>query len=129
MADPNFDTEYRVGDVDNTILKKLLKNLRNVITGAAAINTNSAPAPGTPTNIKVASADATALAANTARRRWFIQNVGTNPLIVSFGGASVALAPGTSNDDGRGGSYSDDLWRGAVTVAGTGLRYNSFELV
>lgn len=129
MADPNFDTEYRVGDVDNTILKKLLRNLRDVITGAASINTNSAPAAGSPASAKVDSADATALAANSSRRRWFIQNVGTNPLVVSFGGASVALAPGTSNDDGRGGSYSDDLWRGAVTVAGTGLRYNSFEIV
>jgi hypothetical protein len=129
MADPNFEVEYRLGDEDNTILKKLLKNIRSVISGTATISTNSAPTAGTPTSIKVDSADATALAANTARRRWTLQNVGTNPLVVSFGGASLALAPGTSNDDGRGGSFSDDLWRGAVTVTGTGLRYNVFEMV
>lgn len=129
MADPNFQYEYRLTDSDNDILRKILSNLRGLIGGSFSLNVNSAPVSGAPANAKVASSDATALTANTARRRWTLQNAGTNSMVVSFGGASIVLAPGTSNDDGRGGSYSDDLWKGAVTVTGTSLRYNVFEVV
>ena len=129
MADPNFQLEYRLNDSDNDLLRKILTNLRNVILGGASIDVNLAPESATAVNGGAAKTDAAALAANPSRRRWGIQNSGTNPLTVTFDSGVVILAPCTSQDDGRGGSITDDLWRGAVTVDGTSIRYNVYEIV
>lgn len=84
----------------------------------------------------IASA-ATALSANSVRGGWQIQNLGTNPLFVLMGsGASatvfhVVLKGGTGNDDGSGGSYSQNsgtIYTGIVTIAGTSPRYTVLEL-
>jgi len=84
----------------------------------------------------IASA-ATALAANTARIGWSIQNLGQNVLYVLLGsGASstvfhVALKAGTANDDGTGGSVSQEVgsvYNGIITVAGTSPRYTVLEM-
>lgn len=70
-----------------------------------------------------------ALAANSNRKQWSIQNLGTNPLYVRFGVSDATtsvfqfcLSPGTSNDDGRGAIYIDNCWRGRVSIAGTSPR-------
>lgn len=74
----------------------------------------------------------TALAANTARIGWSIQNLGTNPLFVLMGsGASTSvfhfiLKGGTAPDDGLGGSlvfYSGTVFNGIITAAGTSPRF------
>jgi hypothetical protein len=78
----------------------------------------------------IASA-ATALAANTNRRWFIIQNLGTNPLFVKFGtGATTSvfdmiLKAGTVNDDGLGASFTSGavVYTGIVTIAGTSPRY------
>lgn len=79
---------------------------------------------------------ATALSANTKRIGWFIQNLGTNTLYVLHGsGAStsvftVALKAGTGNDDGSGGTASQEngvIYTGIITVAGTSPRYTATE--
>lgn len=79
----------------------------------------------------IASA-ATALAANNARSAWMIQNLGTNALFVLMGsGASTSvfhtvLKAGTGNDDGSGGSISQEagtVYTGIITIAGTSPRY------
>lgn len=84
----------------------------------------------------IASA-ATALAANTKRIGWQIQNLGTNALFVRLGsGASTTvfhavLKGGTGNDDGTGGSYSQTdgvIYTGIVTIAGTSPRYVAMEI-
>ncbi len=84
----------------------------------------------------IASA-ATALAANTARVGWQIQNLGQNPLFVLLGsGASTTvfhfiLKAGTANDDGTGGSFSQmmgTIYDGIVTIAGTSPRYTVTEM-
>lgn len=84
----------------------------------------------------IASA-ATALAANTARISWQIQNLGTNPLFVLLGsGASTTvfhavLKAGTGNDDGLGGVISQNngaIYNGIVTIAGTSPRYTVLEI-
>lgn len=84
----------------------------------------------------IASA-ATALAANTNRILWNIQNLGTNPLFVRLGaGASTTvfhfvLKGGTANDDGLGGLMSNGegvVYTGIVTIAGTSPRYTVTEL-
>ena len=83
------------------------------------------------------SNSATALAANTARSAWSIQNLGTNPLFVLCGtGASttvfhVVLKGGTGNDDGTGGSVGQEngiVYTGIITIAGTSPRYTALEI-
>lgn len=77
-------------------------------------------------------ATATALASNTARTGWYIQNCGTNPLYVLMGsGASstvfhAVLKGGTGNDDGSGGSIGQEygvVYTGIITIGGTSPRY------
>ena len=84
----------------------------------------------------IASA-ATALAANTSRKAWMIQNVGTNPLFVLLGsGASATvfhavLKGGTGANDGTGGSLSQMegvIYQGIITIAGTAPSYVVLEL-
>ena len=74
------------------------------------------------------STTATALVANPNRTYFQIQNMNTTPLYVFFGaGASGSnyhfiLKGGTGSNDGTGGSYSSGatVWRGLVTVYGSG---------
>jgi hypothetical protein len=79
----------------------------------------------------------TALPVNPDRTAFQIQNQGTNVMYVLFGtGASSSayhfiLKGGSSAEDGTGGSVSmmsGNVWRGLVTVAGTGLSYSVIEL-
>jgi hypothetical protein len=79
----------------------------------------------------------TAIAANEARVSWSIQNLGTNALFVLRGsGASTSvfhtvLKGGTGNDDGTGGSISEEagtIYTGIITVAGTSPRFVITEL-
>lgn len=76
-----------------------------------------------------------ALAANSSRKQFSIQNLGTNPLYVRFGASDATtsvfqfcLSPGTSNDDGRGAIYIDNCWHGRVSIAGTSPRCAVMEL-
>lgn len=80
---------------------------------------------------------ATALAANTNRLAWSIQNLGTNPLFVLRGtNASTTvfhtvLKAGTGQDDGSGGVISEEagtVYNGIITIAGTSPRYVVTEL-
>ena len=80
---------------------------------------------------------ATALAANSARTGFQIQNVGTNPLFVLLGsGASSTvyhfiLKASTGAADGTGGSFAmmdGNVWRGIVTVGATSPSYAVVEL-
>ncbi len=84
----------------------------------------------------IASA-ATALAANSARIAWSIQNQGTNPLFVLLGsGATTSvyhaiLKGSTVDSDGTGGTYSMEagtIYNGIVTVAGTSPKYTVTEI-
>jgi hypothetical protein len=91
---------------------------------------------GTSSTPSIASA-ATALAANSTRAAFLIQNLGTNPLFVYLGtGASTTvfsfiLKAGTGNDDGIGGLYESkagSMYTGIITIAGTNARYVATEL-
>ena len=81
--------------------------------------------------------DATALAENTDRIGFSIQNVGTNPLFLLLGtGASstvyhVVLKAGTANSDGLGGIFimtEGIVYTGIVTIAGTTPKYTVMEI-
>lgn len=83
----------------------------------------------------IASA-ATAIAANSGRLGFSIQNLGTNALFVLMGsGAStsvfhVVLKAAAGNDDGSGGVLSMEagvVYTGIVTIAGTSPRYTVAE--
>lgn len=89
------------------------------------------------TNTPSIASAATALAANSARSAWLIQNLGQNPLYVLLGsGASstvfhFALKGSTANDDGTGGLHSEAegiVYGGIVTIAGTSPRYTVLEI-
>ncbi len=78
----------------------------------------------------------TALASNTARVGWSIQNLGTNDLFVCLGGTAsstvfhVVLKKGTGNDDGTGGSVGQEegvVFTGTITIAGSSPRYTVTE--
>ena len=79
---------------------------------------------------------ATAIAANASRSSFSIQNLGTNTLYVRLGeGATTsvfhfALKAGSVNDDGTGGSISQNnpaIYTGIVTISGTSPRYTILE--
>jgi len=79
----------------------------------------------------------TALAANSQRGAFMIQNLGTNALFVRYGtGASttlfhVVLKAATGSDDGTGGSIAMEgatMWTGIISIAGTSPRYVATEL-
>ena len=83
-----------------------------------------------------AQTSTTALAANSAREYFQIQNQGTNKLYVYLGtGASTSvyhaiLKGSTGAADGTGGSIStaDVAYRGLITIAGTNPSYSVVEL-
>lgn len=100
------------------------------MTVGAVVTTQNSNTPS------IASA-ATAIAANTARIGWSIQNLGTNALFVLLGsGASTSvfhyvLKAATGNDDGSGGSITQTagaIYNGIVTIAGTSPRYSVLEM-
>ena len=74
----------------------------------------------------------TAMASNSNRLGWIIQNVGTNPVFVAFGPVAatssvynIVLKGGTGNDDGLGASTSQmegTIYTGDITFAGTSPR-------
>jgi hypothetical protein len=98
---------------------------------------NGALRPTSQANTPTIASAATALASNTGRLAFSIQNLGTNALYILLGtGASTSvfhtvLVAGTVNDNGTGGSYSMEsgtIYTGIVTVAGTSPRYTVTEL-
>lgn len=79
----------------------------------------------------------TALASNTDRRHFLIQNEGTNKLFVKFGSGcdstsvyDLVLKACTGAADGTGGSYESGafVYTGIITVAGTNPSYTAFEM-
>lgn len=89
------------------------------------------------TNTPAISSSTTALAANSSRTQWLIQNLGTNTLFVLLGtGASTTvfhkvLKGSTGQDDGTGGDMFQNtgaVYCGVITVAGTAPRYTVLEM-
>jgi len=74
-----------------------------------------------------------ALAANPARRKLFIQNVGPNKLYIRFGaGASTShydriLTAASAQGEADGGSMENNTYSGTVTVAGDNPSYIASE--
>lgn len=77
------------------------------------------------------------LAANSKRKGFIIQNVGTGTIFIRFGtGASstvfhIVLKGGTGDSDGNGGSYSQmegTVFQGIISVAGITPKFVVTEL-
>lgn len=88
------------------------------------------------TNTPSIASAATAIAANARRSSFSIQNLGTNTLYVRFGSGATtsvfhfALKAGSVNDDGTGGSISQNnpaIYVGIITISGTNPRYTVLE--
>lgn len=106
----------------------------------AVVNTDGSSLNGgyvSVTNTPSISSSTTALNANTSRKGWQIQNVGTNPLFILLGnGASTTvfqavLKGGNANNDGLGGSMSQTsgvIHQGIITIAGTAPLYVVLEM-
>ncbi len=80
---------------------------------------------------------ATALAANTARVAFGIQNVGTNPLFILMGSGCTTsifhkvLKGGSVNSDGLGSSLDMEgpaIYNGIITTAGSSPLYVVYEI-
>lgn len=112
-------------------------NITIVTSMSGSVSTNRTDnATATANTPSIASA-ATAIAANSSRKGWMIQNLGTNPLFVRMGASAsvtvfhAVLKGGTGNDDGLGGSLSQMegiVYTGIITIAGTSPRYTVTEL-
>lgn len=81
----------------------------------------------TPVQGSIGTTAGQAVAANTARKRLTIQNTGTTVLKLCLGSATptqtvyhCALSACSSSDDGKGASYFDDAWEGAVQIISDG---------
>ncbi len=68
------------------------------------------------------------LAANPARRKFWIQNRSTSTLTVLLGAAAVQLRGCDLAGDGSGGFLCDSDWKGAVSLSGSNLNYNFGEI-
>ncbi len=91
------------------------------------------------TNVNIPSkkSAALAIASNTARTGWSIQNLSTNPLFVSMGVTAattsvfhVVLKAATGADDGSGGSVGQEegvVFTGDITIAGSSPSYTTTE--
>jgi len=88
------------------------------------------------TNTEILTVAGTALAQNSVRCGYKINNLGQNTLFVKEGaGASATnfdhiLAGGTADDNGTGAVYespSTKVYTGIITVAGTTPRFNASE--
>lgn len=78
-----------------------------------------------------------ALNANTARVFFQIQNIGTNPIYVFYGGATASatncheiLKASTAASDGTGGVAKSGtiVYDGTIAVGGTATSYVAYEL-
>lgn len=100
-------------------------------------DTRAIIAPVGSSNTPAIASAAVALAANSARGAWMIQNLGTNVLFVRFGDGATstvfhaALKGGLGNDDGNGASLAQEagvVFTGIISIAGTSPRYAVTEL-
>lgn len=90
------------------------------------------------TTTAIGSTAGVALAANTARVYFQIQNIGVNPLYVNFGGATASAAncyqilnAGATASDGTGGIFKSSgevCYTGVVAVGGTAPAWAAFEI-
>lgn len=83
--------------------------------------------PSSPSQVAVGTTAAQILAANPSSKRVIVQNTGITTIKLVLGTGTptqtdyhVALAPGTAADDGKGGSYIDELWTGAIQAISSG---------
>lgn len=85
----------------------------------------------------ILTATGTALSANTDRIGVFVQNLGTNPLFVRFGGTAsstvfhICLKAAVGADDGTGGVLTlldGIIPTGLVSIAGTSPRFVAWEI-
>lgn len=106
------------------------------VSGAVTVSGSVTTTPvtsSTATSPAVNTVDGTAetvLAANSSRKRFMLQNVGTTKIYIAFGATPttsnyhLALPAGGSQNDGSSPVYTDEMWTGnvqAISSAAGGL--------
>lgn len=82
-------------------------------------------------NRAVSGAAQAVLAANSLRQYGFVQNLGTGALMIGLGAApttgslNIILQGGTALNDGKGGKWETERYRGAVYVSGVDFTVSS----
>lgn len=115
----NVNANLQVGNTD-------VSTSNPVPTSLPTSNTSNTPA--------ILTSGGDVISANASRKLWTIQNLSTNPLFVRFGtGASssvfhVVLKSCSVADDGTGGYFSDEIWKGVVSATGSSPRFVVTEL-
>jgi len=125
--------DWNQTDTQYNFLVKILRAILKSLVGEAALATRSMQSANLPSNSAILTAAGTVftLAANEIG---FIRQLNTtNALFYKLGtGASATdfsdvLAAGTANDNGTGAATVIDDYIGAVSVAGTTLRYMAWK--
>jgi hypothetical protein len=92
---------------------------------AVTVTTPTSSTASSPASTAVGASSVSILASNTARKEAIVVNTGTTILYLGLGQTPsvtayhVALAPCTIANDGTGGSYISDLWKGAINAIGS----------
>lgn len=99
-----------------------LKISGNLTVTPPASNTVSAAGPAA-----IGTSSAQLLAANAARKRLILQNVGTTKIFILFGAGTasavnyhIALPAGGNANDGSSPMYIDSVWTGAIQAISSG---------
>jgi hypothetical protein len=99
------------------------------IAAAIVANPPAPPASSTassPAQTSVGTSSSSILASNSARKEVIVVNTGTTILYLGLGQTPttsayhVALSPCATANDGTGGTYVSDLWKGAINAIGSG---------
>lgn len=128
QVSPAFDSSYSSTNqlLSTTTVYQKYAILTYNVNAADAVGgtiTPSGSAGNSTVSTYVSSTSGTALLANSSRNYFYIMNLATTPLFVSFGPIcnagtmSTVLAAGTAAADGKGGSWGKDFnYKGMVTV-------------
>jgi hypothetical protein len=91
---------------------------------ALVVTTNTSVVSNIPAQTLVNASSSLILAANTARRECTVANTGTTAIYLGLGqiptitAYHIPLASCTNANDGSGGTYITDLWKGSILAIG-----------
>lgn len=92
---------------------------------AVIVEANNSSTANAPAQQTVGVASGSILAANASRKECLVVNTGTTIVYLGLGQTPsatayhVALSPCTSANDGTGGTYTSDMWKGSINAIGS----------
>jgi len=95
------------------------------VTGTVVISGTTSTVASVPAQTAVGTASVVVLAANAARKECIFVNTGTTIIYLGLGQTPtvtayhIALLPCAVANDGSGGAFLSDIWKGAVNAIGS----------